>query len=232
MEITVGGSKNTRIDAGHFFLLSKGDCLDGSVLQDTDLIVCLLSNDSRVCEQFSFQQLAAYLPDNFVYRFSAMSFTPRISDYLRMLVNDLRDGMNCGFFHRLKREELFLYLRVEFPAEKLAVFFAPLLGKNVDFREQVLLNYTLARNIKELAARVHLSLSTFNRRFKETFKKSPQVWMTERKVDDILIDIRFASMTFEEIAEKYHFSSTSYLISFCKKHFGQTPAYLRKQSFK
>lgn len=232
MDITVGGCDKSRIDAGHFFLITRGNSLDGCVLEDTDLITCLLSNDLRVCERFSFQQLAAYLPDGFAYRFSGIAFTQRISDYLQMLVNDLRDGLDCVLFHRLKREELLFYLRIEFTLEELAAFFAPLIGRNMDFRELVMINYPLVRNIKELAERTNLSLSTFNRRFKETFKMSPQAWMTERKVDEVLKDILLAPMTFVEIAEKYHFSSTSYLISFCRKHFGNTPAYLRKHGLK
>ena len=88
--------------------------------------------------------------------------------------------------------------------------------------------YRKVRSIKELAERANLSLSTFNRRFQEAFQKSPQEWMTVRKTEDILKELVMTSLPFLEIAEKYNFSSVSYLTAFCKKHFGKTPAELRK----
>lgn len=232
LEISTKGGENSRINAGFFFLLVKGSSVCGRALEDTDLMVCRLSGDLKMCSRFSLQQLSGHLPVDFTYCFAPLVFTPRISDYVQLMASALHDKLYCIHFQRMKREELMFYLQVEYAKRDLAAFFFPLFGTNIEFRDLVLTNYLLVRSIRELASLANLSLSTFNRRFRETFKKSPQVWMTERKLDDILLDILFSQMPFDEVAEKYHFSSTSYLISFCKKHFGYTPAYLRKHGIR
>lgn len=228
MEITTIGCMNCRIEEGQFFLLTKGASFSATVLEDSELLVCRLSNELKLCNRYSLQQLAAYVPTGYHYRFFALDSTARIHDYVRMLVEALKDGLGCIHFHQLKREELLLYLRVEYTKEELASFLLPIVGATADFKDFVLYNYRYVKGVKELAERANLSLSTFNRRFRETFKKTPQEWFIVRKKEDVLKDILMTTLPFADIAEKHSLSSTSYLISFCKKHFGKTPAELRK----
>ncbi len=85
-------------------------------------------------------------------------------------------------------------------------------------------------DVKEFAVRANMSLSTFNRRFKETFNDTAKNWLLLRKQEFVEHDITLSNLTFNEIAEKYSFSSTSYLVTFCKKYFGKTPNELRKEA--
>lgn len=71
-------------------------------------------------------------------------------------------------------------------------------------------------DVKEFAVQANMSLSTFNRRFKETFNDTAKNWLLLRKQEFVKHDITLSNLTFNEIAEKYSFSSTSYLVTFCK----------------
>lgn len=228
MEVSTIGCLDKRIGAGQFFLLTKGASCRGVVREDTVLLVCRLSNELKLCNRYSFQQLASYVPKGYTYEFLTLDFTHRITDFVRMLMEALNDGLGCVHFHQLKRDELLLYLRVEYTKENLARFFLPIVGTTSDFKDFVITNYRKVRSIKELAERANLSLSTFNRRFQEAFQKSPQEWMTVRRSEDVLKNLVMTSLPFAEVAEKHNFSSVSYLNTFCKKHFGKTPAELRK----
>lgn len=228
LDISTVGCMNYRIGTGQFFLLVKGTSLLGKAREDAELLICVISGELKLCSRFSLQQLQEYVPFGYNYRFFSLDFTPRMHDFVRMLTGALKDGLGCIHYHQLKRDELLLYLRAEYPKEQLAVFFLSVIGASTDFKEFVLMNYRQVKGVKELAVRANLSLSTFNRRFKETFKKPAQEWLTVRKTEDVLKDILMSTFSFAEIAEKHNFSSTSYLISFCKKHFGKTPSDLRK----
>lgn len=225
---TAGVVTSIKIRADEFFLLHKGGALIGTALENTELLVCVLSGNLKLCSQFSLQQLSAYVPVGYNYEFFPLQFTLRIHDFVRILVLALKDGLGCTHYHQLKRDELLLYLRAEYPKELLARFFLPIVGASTDFKEFVLTNYRGVKGIKELADRANLSLSTFNRRFKDTFNRPAQEWLTIRKTEDVLKDILMTALPFSEIAEKYNFSSPSYLNSYCKKHFGKTPSELRK----
>lgn len=110
------------------------------------------------------------------------------------------------------------------------MFFYPILGKDMEFKDFILMNSRTLFDVKEFAVRANMSLSTFNRRFKETFNDTAKNWLLLRKQEFVEHDITLSNLTFNEIAEKYSFSSTSYLVTFCKKYFGKTPNELRKEA--
>lgn len=72
-------------------------------------------------------------------------------------------------YHQIKRDELFLYLRAGYTKEELAQFFYPILGRDLDFKDFILTNSRKIFDVKDFATQANMSLSTFNRRFKETF---------------------------------------------------------------
>ena len=75
-------------------------------------------------------------------------------------------------------------------------------------------------DVKNFALQANMSQSTFNRRFKETFNETAKNWLLLRKQEFVKRDVALSNLSFSEIAEKYKFSSTSYLVTFCKKYFG------------
>ncbi|EJX00522.1 transcriptional regulator, AraC family [gut metagenome] len=117
---------------------------------------------------------------------------------------------------------------MSYSLQELAYFFFPLLNVHSDFQDFVYANYRDIHDVKELAEKANMSLSTFTRRFKDTFNDTAQNWLTARRAESVLYDIVKTGLTFTEIAEKHEFSSSAYLTFFCKQHFGKTPATLRK----
>lgn len=218
------------VKGGTIFLAPKNVGFYIQAEDDTCIVTCLFSTtDMNLCNRFSLQQLQEYInPQNFIYDFNTLTICPQIHEFAKSLINALNDGLGCIHYHRFKREELMLYLRAYYTKQELAAFFYPIIGQDMDFKDFILNNYKSVRDVKEFAQKANLSVSTFNRRFKQAFSKPANQWMTERRSESILRDILMTNIPFALIAEKHAFSSPAYLVTFCKKHYGRTPNDLRK----
>lgn len=216
--------------AGYMFLLPKNQQITAYARKATTLLLCSFASDLKLCSRFSIQQLSRYVIGDISQEPYCLKLDERIQGFLPLLVSSLREGLGCVHYHQIKRDELFLYLRAGYTKEELALFFYPILGKDMEFKDFILMNSRTLFDVKEFAVRANMSLSTFNRRFKETFNDTAKNWLLLRKQEFVEHDITLSNLTFNEIAEKYSFSSTSYLVTFCKKYFGKTPNELRKEA--
>lgn len=221
--------KNGQLKAGNFYLLPKNSITYGVADEDSRIVTCVFSRNIKMCSLFSLQQLKNFLPVSYVYQFTSLHITPLLNRFFSLLVDCLDMGLGCIHFHQLKRDELFLYLRAFYTKQELACFFYPILGGDMDFKDFVLTNYRAVRDVKEFAEKANMSLSTFNRRFKEAFQTSAHQWILSRKSEAIRLDIQMSNLTFAEIADKYNFSSPNYLVTFCRQHYGMSPYELRLQ---
>lgn len=228
MEVRYDGEKHMEALPGKVFLLPGGKPVIGVAQENSLLLLCAFSNTLSLCSRFSIQQLSKDIPSDASADFYFLSLDDRLSRFLSLLVDCLQEGLGCIHFHQIKREELFLYLRASYSKESLARFFYPILGKDMDFKDFILTHSHTNFDVKYFATQANMSLSTFNRHFKETFQDIASNWLLLRKQEFVKNDIIMTSMSLAEIAEKYHFSSTSYLVTFCKKYFGKTPNELRK----
>lgn len=216
--------------AEYMFLLPKNQQITAYARKATTLLLCSFASDLKLCSRFSIQQLSRYVIGDISQEPYCLKLDERIQGFLPLLVSSLREGLGCVHYHQIKRDELFLYLRAGYTKEELALFFYPILGKDMEFKDFVLMNSRSIFDVKDFAIRANMSLSTFNRRFKETFNATAKTWLLLRKQEFVKRDITLSSLTFNDIAEKYSFSSTSYLVTFCKKYFGKTPNELRKEA--
>lgn len=213
------------------FLLPKNFEVTFQAETDSTVLLCSFVSDIELCSRFSLQQLNSSLPANVATSgIFFLSFDDRLAVFVDFLVQTLTEGLGCVHYHKFKREELFIYLRAGYTKEELALFFYPILGKNMDFKDFVLSNYKNVCDVQDFAGKANLSLRTFNRRFKETFNVTAQQWLLDRRSERVLQDIKKSDMTFNEIAEKYNFSSPSYFAAFCKKQYGKTANDLRKEA--
>lgn len=214
----------------YIFLLPKNQQITAYARKATTLLLCSFASDLKLCSHFSIQQLSRYVIGDISQEPYCLKLDERIQGFLPLLVSSLREGLGCVHYHQIKRDELFLYLRAGYTKEELALFFYPILGKDMEFKDFVLMNSRSIFDVKDFAIRANMSLSTFNRRFKETFNATAKTWLLLRKQEFVRSDVTLSNLPFSEIAEKYQFSSTSYLITFCKKYFGKTPNELRKKA--
>ena len=230
IEINYGIDRKLHLTAGNVFLLPKN--LEIKVTSSDDnvarILLCKFTGHIKMCSMYSLKQLEKFMPENLDNRLFCLPFDDRIRSFVDLTVLALSAGLGCTHYHQIKREELFMYLRAGYTKEELAMFFSPVLGKDLDFKDFVLTHYKQIFDVREFAKKANMSQSTFNRRFKESFNDTALKWLLARKSESILNDIVKSNLTFAEISEKYRFSSPSYFVAFCKKHYGKTAAELRK----
>ena len=215
---------------GYMFLLPKNKQITTFARKATTLLLCSFTNDLRLCSRFSIQQLSHFISESACQNPYCLKLDIRLQSFFSLLVDCLKEGLGCIHYHQIKRDELFLYLRAGYTKEELALFFYPVLGQNLEFKDFVLMNSRKIFDVKNFALQANMSQSTFNRRFKETFNETAKNWLLLRKQEFVKRDIALSNLSFSEIAEKYKFSSTSYLDTFCKKYFGKTPKEIRKEA--
>lgn len=231
MRMEYGVEVSVDLRPRNIFLLPKHFEASFQTETDSTVLLCSFTNDIELCSRFSLQKLSGSIPEHAAA--SGIFFLPfdnRLSVFADFMTQTLTEGLGCVHYHSLKRDELFIYLRAGYTKEELALFFYPILGQNLDFKDFVLSNYKNVCDVQEFARKANLSLRTFNRRFKEAFHVTAQQWLLDRRSERVLQDIKKSDMTFNEIAEKYNFSSPSYFAAFCKKQYGKTANDLRKEA--
>lgn len=222
--------KNRKVIKGEMCLLPRNSAMFGRVIRDTQIISCAFVQSIKFCNKYSFEHLANdSLSTNFQYDFTVLPIKERISELLSLLTNSLSDGLGCTHYHELIEQQLFIFFRAYYAKEELISFFYPLLGSDLDFKDLILSNYQSITNVVSFAEIANMSISTFNRRFKEVFKESAHSWISKRKSERIFMDIAISSKTFQDITFQYNFSSQAYLTTFCKKYFNKTPQEIRNE---
>ena len=228
----INGDKQC-ISGGMMFLLPKNFDLHFRVVERVEAVLCTFTADINLCSRFSLKQLVKYIPrrknDYILY---SLSMDNRVKMFVDMLRTSIGDGILCKHYQKIKREELLIYLRVGYYKEQLAQFFYPILSQDLDFKDFVLANYKKVKDVKDFAVKANMSLSTFNRYFKASFNETAQKWLLTKKAENVMEDIIMTDMTFYEISDKYHFSSSAYFAAFCRRNFNATPNEIRKKRMK
>lgn len=227
IQFTSGTFQNLIIPEKRMFIVPMKSDVDMVALKDAVVLACTFSKDINLCSSFSIRQLHNELPADFVYDFKILPFVPEVDLYFKLLMDCFKEGLGCIHYHLLKRNELFLYLRAFYDKRELAEFFYPINSIKSGFREFVIASYHDVKDVKQFAENANMSLSTFNRKFKEEFGEPASTWLKQRKAEMICQDIRMSDLSLSEIADKYEFSSPAYLVTFCKQNFHKTPGELR-----
>ena len=84
--------------------------------------------------------------------------------------------------------------------------------------------------VREVADRVGYSTSHFSKKFKETFGCSPQVYISNMKLNLAKERLRSTDQPIAKIAQELGFCDTSYFGNFFKAKTGVFPSYYRKNS--
>lgn len=182
---------------------------------------------THLCSGYPFNNLRKYAPSTMAHR------TIEIYEPLKQTLDTIHtyynDGLKCSEVMEAKLKEVFFVLSCYYKPEVLGELLAPLLRKEVDFKEFVMMNHYRAKSVQELAELRDMDLRKFNKLFKETFNTPPYTWMLEQKAD--LIEERLADPTvpFKDIMEEFRFSSPSHFTVFCRRQFNRTPSQHRKE---
>ena len=125
-----------------------------------------------------------------------------------------------------KGRVLTLLMRQLYGPEATARLLAPILHRDPDFRELVLMNYMDTNRVKDLSKRLHIPATTFNRKFREAFGMSAKEWFIRKREEHLLHDILLTDLSLNEIADKYELTP-NHLMKVCKDTFHRTFTELR-----
>jgi AraC-like DNA-binding protein len=224
-------SKQNTCEEGNFILLPRGCEYIMKMEKDTSIVVVDVHYNVNFCEHFPLEILHK-LSKGLKSKSSGVIYPLRINQlvsiYLTNITATISAGLKCKYFHEIKQRELLYYLRAYYPKNDLAAFFAPMLNDDTDFAELIYQNYESAKNLSDLAAITHYSVSGFKKRFVKVFGIPPYNWMEQEKAKKIHYEINCTQKTFKEITSKYNFYSPSHFNKLCRRMFGMPPAKLRK----
>ena len=97
------------------------------------------------------------------------------------------------------------------------------------FETAVVMGLATNLSVEELAERCCISLSTFKRRFRTRYSQPPHKWLTEQRLKLTREVILTTNLPLSDIVEASGFVNSSHFISLFRRHFGITPARLRRQ---
>ena len=217
-----------KIIAGKMFLIPAGGNFYGKAIRDTLFMRCSFTHNMALCNRFSIERLQIYATE--IHKNIALiPIHPLLYKELETTRYILQTGLWCIHYQRIKLETLFIELRGFYQRKDLVALFAPILGKDSDFKDKVMSLYTEVNTAKELAEKLNMSSTGFKRKFHKTFGISAKQWLIQKKKEKLLRDILMTNMPVAELAEKYNFT-VNYLATFCQKHFGKSPTELRAKS--
>ncbi len=228
---TVSGSKIYSIPLGALMSIYAGNqAIEIISLEYMPTFnLCLGACPSKSGESTRNAELKFIGVDEGCSRFRTLDLSLGLKQWFDTLKSYLSFSYTDLFLYELKLQELFRLLNLEYTRALLNNFIGEIHCKESGFRRKVFALRGKAISLDELAEYLGLSNSILKRRFLNEFGMPPQKWLALQRSRYIFKDIVLLDCTIKEIAEKYEFSTTSYLSLFCKKYLGDTPQNIRRR---
>jgi len=179
---------------------------------DVEVIVHYFDKPIDLYEQAALEKLIPFV--NKESYSPVMKLKPPVKTFLNSLLFYLNNSVSGEHYYELKQKELFFILHFFYAKEEIATLFAPIISRDLNFKALVLKNYMKAQSIKELARICNYSLSSFSRRFKNTFSESPYKWMQNKRLKYIIERLNNKDISFGEIIDEFELN-LSIQKSFC-----------------
>ena len=226
LEVEMEDNDLLRVCAGEFFFLPFTETYKVKTIKSG---VCIylnfFYNNIKLCDS---HMLNSYLSEGIVYsrQYRAYKTNELLSGFLQGLKYYLQLGVNCRHLHALKEKELMIIFRTVYSKEDILGLFHPILGRNMRFKESVLMLSENVFNRAELAAQLGMSVSDLARKFKEEFNEPVHSWILKHRNKRILEQATFPTTTVKQLVYDFDFSSSANFNRYCKQHFGCTPTEL------
>lgn len=227
IEVTYGGLRPRVISGGDMIFLSPLSSYICKTMTEVNLIITGLDSLNHSCDKYIFQNLTAIF-SLLKYDFQELEIRPPLDDFLELMKIYLQDDSILPELYVQKLRELFILFHAYYSIEELAMFFYPLLGKNMEFKKMVTDFYPQVKNASELADSCGYSLGVFQRKFKDVFGESVYQWMQKQKAEQIKHRLMADEISLKELTEEFHFASPAHFNKFCKVWFGMTPSEARQ----
>lgn len=231
--LSFGLNVNTEIPERTMFVYPANYKSSVKALEDSSVMIFRIQKSMHFCAHFSLEklfQVATKSAENSPSKkkLGIIEIKEPIVAFLYELQNSIYNGLACSYYLELKQKEFFFLLKSYYTIDELYTLLAPMINSDQLFTNSVYDNYKDTKTVKELADKLHYSLSGFEKRFKKVFGMPAYQWMQAQRASNILHEIKCSKKTFSEISFDYFFSSPSHFSAFCKATFGRPPGEIRK----
>ena len=211
-----------------FFLSATSSYKMKTIKSGQCIYFSFLHKDIQICHS---NLLNHYLSECNWYekRLRPLKVNSFLSRFLKLLKEYLQHGINCRHLHEMKEKELMIIFRRTYSKEDLLTLLHPILGKDVNFKESIILLSDNFFNRTDLAKQLGMSVPDLSRKFKAEFNEPIHAWILKHKNARILEQVAVPSITIKDIIYEFNFSSSANFNRYCKKHFGCTPSELIKK---
>ncbi|MFR9531636.1 MAG: AraC family transcriptional regulator [Rikenellaceae bacterium] len=160
------------------------------------------------------------------YIFAPLPIRPPMMRFVESMKNYIIEGADCAQLHSIKLIELYIIFRRYYTTDECANLFHPIIGHNSKFETFILDNYHMSVSIEDLVQKAKMSRSTFDRKFKDTFKITPLKWIDEQTRQRIFSKASEPNVTIKDIMYEVDIYSHSQFTNLCKRLCGMSPSQL------
>ena len=211
--------------AGDMVLIPRSSQLKGMTTIGANLLLMFFDMPERSCDKLILHSLSS-ICNNINYDFEPIKIRYPLTLFFEMLIYCVRNRMNCVHLHDLMQREFFFLLRGFYEKQEIATLLHPIIGKEMDFKDFIMRNYTKVDNIEQLISLSTLGRSCFFTKFNETFGMTAKQWMLKQRNLRILEKMTEPDVCIKDIIEELGFDSQVYFSRYCRQHFGCTPKQL------
>lgn len=216
---------NKTFHAGEMVLIPRSSRLKGVAETNSNLISMFFDIPESSCDKLILQSLSD-ICNSIEYNFAPIKIHYPLIPFLEVLTHCIKNGMNCVHLHDLMQREFFFLLRGFYGKQEIAALFYPIIGKEMNFKDFVIQNYTKVDNIEQLIALSNLGRSCFFTKFNDVFGMTAKQWILKQKNQRILEEMTKPGVCIKDVIEELGFDSQVYFNRYCKHHFGCTPKQL------
>ena len=216
---------NREFHAGQMILIPRSSRLKGIAKTDSNLISMFFDIPESNCDKLILQSLSN-LCSNIEYDFIPVKIHNPLPLFFEVLTCCIKNDMNCAHLHDLMQREFFFLLRGFYEKQEIAALFYPIIGKEMNFKDFIIQNYTKVDNIEQLISLSNLGRSRFFTKFSDVFGMTAKQWMLKQKNQKILEKMTEPGVCIKDVIEELGFDSQVYFNRYCKQHFGCTPKQL------
>ncbi|MBD3589610.1 helix-turn-helix transcriptional regulator [Bacteroides sp. GM023] len=219
---------NRLFHEGDMILIPRSSHFKGRTKGNANLLSMFFDNPGWNCDKLALHSLSDFCKED-EYNFEPVKIRYPLTPFVELLTYCIKSKMNCLHLHELMQREFFFLIRGFYEKEEIAALFHPIIGKEMDFKDFIMRNYTQVSNIEQLISLSKLGRSRFFAKFNETFGMTAKQWMLKQRNQLILEKLTEPGIYIKDIIEELGFDSQVYFSRYCKQHFGCTPSELIKR---
>ncbi|MGN0485092.1 MAG: helix-turn-helix domain-containing protein [Lachnospiraceae bacterium] len=213
----------TVVSEGQFALFKKGNYIMNQILTTDQYESLLIFLSDDVLRKIASPSVSIEEGEQDFFQGNMVFFMKKeVASIMELLLSE----ESYDTILELKILELLEYIRKNDSSNTFSMFLNTCL-KDSDFRETLYRKYDSVKNVKEMAALMNMSLSTFKRKFKDTFDCSPHQWLTEQKLNQAVMLLDASEYSITDIGFISGFESVSTFMAAFRKRFGISPGKYR-----